>query len=212
MVSGHRRIRACELAGIEQVPAIVRDLNRDEAIIIMVDSNLQREKILPSERAKAYQMKLDALRRKAGRPTKENSAQVELNFHGKTSIEVLAEDSPDSRPQIQRLIRLNSLEENTASLHESEKALALCQQEAEAENQKIKNMAQQFQNISAWAEQFDHADVETKKMILARIIERITIGKGYEIHIRFFLTKEDFMGSAEAENITISEASTTYIA
>lgn len=76
----------------------------------MVDANLQRENILPSERAKAYQMKLEAIRRKAGRPSKENYAQVEQNLRGKTSVEILAENSPDSRPQIQRYIRLNSLE------------------------------------------------------------------------------------------------------
>ena len=71
IVSGHRRKRACELAGVEEIPAIVRDLDDDEATIIMVDSNLQRENILPSERAKAYQMKLEAIRRRAGRPKKE---------------------------------------------------------------------------------------------------------------------------------------------
>ena len=110
IVSGHRRKRACELAGVDEVPVIVRNLDDDEAVIIMVDANLQRENILPSERAKAYQMKLEAIRRKAGRPSKENYAQVEQNLRGKTSVEILAENSPDSRPQIQRYIRLNSLE------------------------------------------------------------------------------------------------------
>lgn len=109
IVSGHRRKRACELAGVDEVPVIVRNLDDDEAVIIMVDANLQRENILPSERAKAYQMKLEAIRRKAGRPSKENYAQVEQNFRGKPSVEILAENSPDSRPQIQRYIRLNSL-------------------------------------------------------------------------------------------------------
>ncbi len=112
IIAGHRRKRACELAGLDEMPVIVRDLDDDESVIIMVDSNLQRENILPSERAKAYQMKLDAIRRKAGRPSKENSAQVEQNFQGKTSVEILAEHSPDSRPQIQRFIRLNSLEQS----------------------------------------------------------------------------------------------------
>ena len=80
IVSGHRRKRSCELAGLNEIPAIVRDLDDDEAVIIMVDSNLQRENILPSERAKAYQMKMEAMRRKAGRPSKENSRQVVGNF------------------------------------------------------------------------------------------------------------------------------------
>lgn len=109
IVAGHRRKHACELAGLSTMPAIVRNLNRDEATIIMVDSNLQRENLLPSERAKAYKMKMDAIRRQAGRPTK-NSVQVGQNFDGKTSREILAESSPDSSTQIQRYIRLTELQ------------------------------------------------------------------------------------------------------
>ena len=77
LLSGHRRKRVCELAGLDTMPVIVRDLDMDTAIIFMVDSNIQRENILPSEKAKAYKMKMDAIRRKAGRPSKENCAQVE---------------------------------------------------------------------------------------------------------------------------------------
>jgi ParB family chromosome partitioning protein len=91
------------------MPVIVRDLDDDAATIIMVDSNIQRENILPSERAKAYKMKLDAIRRQAGRPSKENSVQVGQNFQGKTSRDLLAANSPDSSTQIQRFIRLNEL-------------------------------------------------------------------------------------------------------
>ena len=80
MVSGHRRKRAAELAELPTVPCIVRELTDDEAIIIMVDSNLQREQVLPSEKAFAYKMKLDAMRRQAGRPNKNNSATVLQNF------------------------------------------------------------------------------------------------------------------------------------
>lgn len=111
IVSGHRRKRACELAGIDTVPVIVRKLDNDEATIIMVDSNLQRESILPSERAKAYKMKFEALQRKAGRPLKENCTQVGYNFQGKKSIEVLAEKAPDSKTQIQRYLNLNNLDQ-----------------------------------------------------------------------------------------------------
>ena len=116
LVSGHRRKRACELAELETMPVIIRDMDRDTAIIIMVDSNLQREQILPSEKAQAYKMKMEAIRRKAGRPSKEeqisgekNSVQLGQNFHGKTSREILAEKSPDSSTQIQRYIRLTEL-------------------------------------------------------------------------------------------------------
>ncbi len=113
MISGHRRMRACELAGIDTIPAIVRDVDRDTAIIMMVDSNLQRENILPSEKAKAYKMKLDAIKRQAGRPTKtseKNSDQVGLNFlKGVQSAEIVARESGDSKTQILRYIRLNEL-------------------------------------------------------------------------------------------------------
>lgn len=109
IISGHRRKRACELAGLETMPVIVRDLDTDTATIFMVDSNLQRENISPIEKAQAYKMKLAAIRRKAGRPPKENSAQVGQNFQGRTSREILAENAPDSSAQIQRLIRLTEL-------------------------------------------------------------------------------------------------------
>lgn len=109
MVSGHRRKLASELAGRDTIPCIVRDLTDDEAVIIMVDSNLQREKVLPSEKAFAYKMKLEAMRRQAGRPSKGNSAPVGQNFGGKTSRELLAAESPDSHSQIQRYIRLTNL-------------------------------------------------------------------------------------------------------
>ena len=109
LVSGHRRKLACELAGKDVLPCIIRQMSRDEAIISMVDSNLQRETILPSEKARSYKMKLDAMRRQAGRPSKDNSATVLHNYEGKTSRELLAEKSPDSHEQIRKYIRLNEL-------------------------------------------------------------------------------------------------------
>ena len=109
MVSGHRRKRASEMVGKEKISCIVRDLTDDEAIIIMVDSNLQREKILPSEKAFAYKMKLDAMKRQAGRPSKNNSAPLGPNLIGVRSNEELASQSSDSKTQIQRYIRLTNL-------------------------------------------------------------------------------------------------------
>ena len=100
LISGHRRKRACEL--------LVRDLSREEGIILMVDSNLQREHILPSEKAFAYKMKMDALRRTAGRPSKDNSVPVAQNL-GKTTREVVAEESGESQDQIRRYVRLTEL-------------------------------------------------------------------------------------------------------
>ena len=109
MVAGHRRKFAAVLAGIAEIPCIVRSLTDDEATIVMVDSNLQREKILPSEKAFAYKMKLDAMKRQAGRPSKENSRPLDTNLIGTRSDEQLAKDSPDSARQIQRYIRLTEL-------------------------------------------------------------------------------------------------------
>ncbi|MCG1024987.1 MAG: ParB/RepB/Spo0J family partition protein [Dehalobacter sp.] len=108
MVAGHRRKKASELAGKETIPCIVRELDDDAATIIMVDSNLQRESILPSEKAFAYKMKLEAMKRQAGRPSK-NSAQVGSNSFGKESREILAEQVGESRNQISRYIRLTEL-------------------------------------------------------------------------------------------------------
>ena len=109
MVAGHRRMKASELAGKATISCIVRDLTDDEAIIIMVDSNLQREELLPSEKAFAYKMKLDAMKRQAGRPSKENGATVLPNFTGKKSREILAEQAGESHEQIRRYIRLTYL-------------------------------------------------------------------------------------------------------
>lgn len=106
MVSGHRRKMASELAGRDTIPCIVRDLTDDEAVIIMVDSNLQRERVLPSEKAFAYKMKLDAMRRQAGRPSKENLSPLETNL--RTSA-VIAQATGDSRAQVDRFIRLTNL-------------------------------------------------------------------------------------------------------
>lgn len=108
LVSGHRRRHASELAGLTEMPVIVRDLDDDAATIIMVDSNLQRETLLPSERAFAYKMKLEAMNRKLGRPS-QNVGQVVPNFSGKRSTEIIAEKAGESYKQVQRFIRLTAL-------------------------------------------------------------------------------------------------------
>ena len=106
LIAGHRRHRASQLAGKETMPVIIRELDDDAATIIMVDSNLQRETLLPSERAFAYKMKLEAMKRQAGRPQKENVSQVGTQ---KRSDQLLAEQVGQSRNQIQRYIRLTEL-------------------------------------------------------------------------------------------------------
>lgn len=106
IVAGHRRCHASQRAGVDTMPCIVRDMDDDTAIILMVDSNCQREHILPSEKAKAYEMKLEAVKRKAGRPSKNNLSQVGTNFR---ADEVVAQGAGEIRNQVQRFIRLNKL-------------------------------------------------------------------------------------------------------
>lgn len=106
ILSGHRRVKACELVGITDIPVVVKNLDDDTATILLVDSNLQREHILPSEKAFAYQMKLEAMKRKAGRPSKENPRQIVGNLE---SADILGQDTGESGRQIQRYIRLTNL-------------------------------------------------------------------------------------------------------
>lgn len=109
LISGHRRKRACELAGFEALRCEVVDLDRDAATVLMVESNYQRSQILPSEKAFAYKMRLEAMKRQAGRPSKENSVPVAQNYEGKTSRELLGEQVGESQDQVRRYIRLTSL-------------------------------------------------------------------------------------------------------
>lgn len=109
MVAGHRRKMASELAGKEIMPCLVRNLTDDEAVVIMVDSNLQREEVLPSEKAFAYKMKLEAMKRQAGRPSKENLSPVATNLRGQRSDEILGKQVGESKDQIRRYIRLTEL-------------------------------------------------------------------------------------------------------
>lgn len=109
IISGHRRAHAAELAGLTEVPVLVRQMDDDAATVLMVDSNLQREHILPSERAFAYKMKNEAMKRQAGRPSKENMGQLVPNFQGKRTTEIIGEAAGDSYKQVQRYIRLTYL-------------------------------------------------------------------------------------------------------
>jgi parB-like partition proteins len=106
IISGHRRAHAAELAGLTEVPVLVRRMDDDAATVLMVDSNLQRENILPSERAFAYKMKLEAMKHKAGRPTKNNSDQVGPNSW---SAQIVADEAGESKSQVKRFIRLTNL-------------------------------------------------------------------------------------------------------
>ena len=109
LISGHRRKMASELAGLESIPCIVRNLSDDEAVIVMVDSNLQREEILPSEKAFAYKMRLEAMNRQAGRPSKNNLTPVVSDLNGLRTNEALGKEVGESRETIRRYIRLTEL-------------------------------------------------------------------------------------------------------
>ena len=109
LISGHRRKRACELAGFETLRCEVVDLTKDEATILMVESNYQRSQILPSEKAFAYKMRLDAMKRQAGRPSKDNSSPLGIDLRGKQTLDLMSEECGDSRNQIHRYIRLTNL-------------------------------------------------------------------------------------------------------
>ena len=117
LIAGHRRKHACLRLGISGIPAIVRELSRDEAVVEMVDSNLQREHILPSEKAYAYKMKMDAMKRKAGRP-KENSTPMVSNLR---TDEIIGEESGESREQVRRYIRLTELIPELLTMVDEEK-------------------------------------------------------------------------------------------
>ena len=109
IVSGHRRKKACELAGLPTIKAEIREMSRDEAIILMVESNLQRSVILPSEKAFSYKMRLEAMKGLPGRPSKENGAPVEHNLQGVKSRDLVADEVGESKDQVRRYIRLTEL-------------------------------------------------------------------------------------------------------
>ena len=108
IISGHRRDYCAKVVGLETRPVIVRDYSDEDADVLVVDYNINRENLLPSEKAKAYKLKLDAMRRTAGRPAK-NSGQLGQNFQGRASVDILAEQADESRKQVQRYIRLTNL-------------------------------------------------------------------------------------------------------
>ncbi len=144
IVAGHRRKHACELAGLTTMPFIVREMDDDTATILMCDSNLQRENILPSERAFAYKMKLEALRRQAGRPAK-NSRQVVGNYE---SADLVGKDTGESGRQVQRYIRLTELTPEFLALVDDKKiafnpAVEMSYLKAEEQSQLLSVMAAQ---------------------------------------------------------------------
>ena len=121
MISGHRRMHAAGLLQMNVIPAIIRDMSDEEAVVKMVDSNIQREELLPSEKAFAYKMKLDAMKRQAGQQAKNNSGQFDQNLAGRVSRDILAKEVGESSKQIQRYIRLTELQPKLLDLVDSKR-------------------------------------------------------------------------------------------
>ena len=121
LVSGHRRKAVAEILGLEKLPVLVREMTDDEATLLMVDSNIQRKNLLPSEKAFSYKLKLEAMKRKAGRPSGENCSQVGNNKENKRSVQIFAEDIGESKNQIFRYIRLTELVKPVLDLVDSKR-------------------------------------------------------------------------------------------
>ena len=126
MVSGHRRMKACELAGLETVKADIQELTHDEAVVLMVESNLQRSTILPSEKAKAYKMRLEAMKRLPGRPPMGNCSLVGTNSSEPRSAEIMSQSVGESKTQIFRYIRLTELVPGLVNLVDEGRGVSAC--------------------------------------------------------------------------------------
>lgn len=171
IISGHRRQYAAKLAGLETLPVIVRQMSDDAAVILMVDSNLQREHILPSERAFAYKMKLEAIKNQGARSDL-TSDQVGQKLW---SVEQVASDVGESKTQIQRFIRLTNLV--------PEQQLVQAQEEYEEATKTAKRSNYICNELFTWADVYDTANHDERRAILQQFIKEIRVRKDYEISI-----------------------------
>lgn len=171
IISGHRRQYAAKLAGLETLPVIVRQMSDDAAVILMVDSNLQREHILPSERAFAYKMKLEAIKNQGARSDL-TSDQVGQKLW---SVEQVASDAGESKTQIQRFIRLTNLV--------PEQQLVQAQEEYEEATKTAKRSNYICNELFTWADVYDTANHDERRAILQQFIKEIRVRKDYEISI-----------------------------
>ena len=207
ILSGHRRATACKLAGRDKVPVIIRHLDDDMAAIFLVDSNLQRENILPSEKAYAYRLKLEAMKRVAGRPPKENVCQIGTNLIGTRSDERLSEKSGDSARQIQRYIRLTELIDPLLDMVDNKKLPINSAVELSYLGSKFQSDVAKAIERDETAPSIEQAArirrLSDSKMLSAKAIDRIM--REERRKKRSFTLKEDMLNQYFPEEFTVEQ-------
>ena len=207
ILSGHRRATACKLAGRDKVPVIIRHLDDDMAAIFLVDSNLHRENILPSEKAYAYRLKLEAMKRVAGRPPKENVCQIGTNLIGTRSDERLSEKSGDSARQIQRYIRLTELIDPLLDMVDNKKLPINSAVELSYLGSKFQSDVAKAIERDETAPSIEQAArirrLSDSKMLSAKAIDRIM--REERRKKRSFTLKEDMLNQYFPEEFTVEQ-------
>lgn len=191
MISGHRRLHAAELAGLSMIPAIVREMDDDTAIMVMVDANIQREELLPSEKAFAFKMKMDAMRRQAGRP-KNNVSQIETNYR---ADQVIAEEVGDSRAQIRRYIRLTELIPELLELVDKKRLQFTVAVE----------ISYISKDIQVWINEYIHENGCVKQNQIALLRQELVSGVGMTQSQMISLFHGTAVGRIPKKKVTLSE-------
>ena len=192
MISGHRRLHAAKIVGLELIPAIVREMDDDAAVLAMVDSNIQREELLPSEKAFAYKMKMDALRRQAGRPTKENPRQNVGNYE---TADLVGKDNGESGRQVQRYIRLTELIPELLDLVDSKRLQFVVAVETSYISK----------DIQKWINEYIHENGCVKQNQIALLREELASGAGMTQSQLIDLLNGSAIGRIPKKKVTLSE-------
>ena len=192
MISGHRRLHAAKIVGLELIPAIVREMDDDAAVLAMVDSNIQREELLPSEKAFAYKMKMEALRRQAGRPTKENPRQNVGNYE---TADLVGKDNGESGRQVQRYIRLTELIPELLDLVDSKRLQFVVAVETSYISK----------DIQKWINEYIHENGCVKQNQIALLREELASGAGMTQSQVIDLLNGSAIGRIPKKKVTLSE-------
>lgn len=192
MISGHRRLHAAKIVGLELIPAIVREMDDDAAVLAMVDSNIQREELLPSEKAFAYKMKMDAMRRKAGRPKEINLSQNGTNFR---ADQVMADETGESRNQIRRYIRLTELIPELLDLVDSKRLQFVVAVE----------ISYISKDIQKWINEYIHENGRVKQNQIALLRQELASGAGMTQSQLIDLLNGSAIGRIPKKKVTLSE-------
>ena len=192
MISGHRRLHAAKIVGLEMIPAIVREMDDDAAVLAMVDSNIQREELLPSEKAFAYKMKMDALSRKAGRPKENNLSQNGTNFR---ADQVMAEEIGESRNQIRRYIRLTELIPELLDLVDNKRLQFVVAVE----------ISYISKDIQKWLNEYIHENGCIKQNQITLLRQELASGAGMTQSQMITLLNGSAIGRIPKKKVTLSE-------